>query len=270
MPLPQSCCSQCGLSKGNCGCGAAPAARPQSAAPPACARCAALRDELAGARRPRKGGRGGGAREAQIAEAREGRRAAEAEAAAANKRGGGGGARGKGGGGGGGGREGAPRPRGHVRSLSQREAAEGAARARDAGGGGARRGGGAREERGRGESAQGRDRRAAEAAARGGGGVVGGGGGAPRRHRGGGGGGREGEPPARALRATEVEREAYKQQLEVAARRGPAAALREALEAAKARLAEATAEVAKLKAAGPNGASPSDTTMLEDNRKLQV
>ena len=52
----------------------------------------------------------------------------------------------------------------------------------------------------------------------------------------------------------------------------PAAALREALEAAKARLAEATAEVAKLKAAGPNGAKSFKRydELLEDNRKLQV
>ena len=76
-----------------------------------------------------------------------------------------------------------------------------------------------------------------------------------------------------SLRATEVEREAYKQQLEVALRdAAPAAALREALEAAKARLAEATAEVAKLKAAGPHGAKSFKRydELLEDNRKLQV
>ena len=76
-----------------------------------------------------------------------------------------------------------------------------------------------------------------------------------------------------SLRATEVEREAYKQQLEVALRdAAPAAALREALEAAKARLAEATAEVAKLKANGLNGAKSFKRydELLEDNRKLQV
>ena len=117
----KSCCSQCGLSKGNCGCGAAaPATRPQSAAPPACAKCAALRDELAAARAAlAKADAAAERAKAQIAEAREGRQAAEAEARRRTsarrrpRR-----ARKGGGGGGGGGREGAPRPRG-ARALAQ-------------------------------------------------------------------------------------------------------------------------------------------------------